>query len=166
MKKYEVRICRCGCVHFIPWKDVEDAVEQNKEFVTICNRCGEAVRYGADDYFDEGNALYCYPLDTGEITKERFDEEFTKIFYSKGVRVPMKTGYFADFYDGDTFYDCQSFNWSSKLYECRTIEEIREFYQKQNSLAKQVNIDRFMNKLDEDKRESLNHYYIQAFQVD
>ena len=80
MKKYEVRICRCGCVHFIPWKYFEDAVEQNKEFVTICNRCGEAVRYGADDYFDEGNALYCYPLDTGEITKSGLIRNLQKFF--------------------------------------------------------------------------------------
>lgn len=165
-RKFEVRICKCGCIHFIPWKDIEDAIDQNKEFVVICNRCGTAVRYGADDYyFDElgdGKALYCYPLDKGEITKERFDTEFTKILYNEGVRVPMRTGQLADFYDGNTFYDTQPHFWSSKLYECKTIEEVRDYYQKMNELAKQVNIDSLMDKLDDDKRECLSHYYIKA----
>lgn len=163
MRKFEVRICKCGCIHFIPWSDIEEAIEQNKEFVMICNRCGTALRYGADDYFDGGKALYCLPLDKGEITKERFEKEFTKILYSEGIRVPMRTGQFADFYDGNTFYDCQPYFWSSKLYECKTIDEAREYYQKQTELATKVNIDWFMGKLDDDQREALSHYYIKAF---
>lgn len=161
-RKFEVRICKCGCIHFIPWKDIDDAIESGKEFLFICNRCGTALRYGADDYFDEGKALYCYPLDEGEITKDRYEKQFTKILYSEGVRVPMKTGQYADFYDGSVFYDCQPCRWSSKLYEYRTIEEVREYYHKQTELAKQVNIDRLMDKLDDDKREALSHYYIKA----
>lgn len=165
-RKFEVRICKCGSVHFIPWQDIEDAIDQNKEFVVICNRCGSAVRYGADDYFDEGKALYCFPLDKGEITKDRFEAEFTKILYSEGVRVPMRTGQLADFYDGNLFYDCQPCFWSSMLYECETIEEARAYYQERIALAKQVNIEWFMDKLDDDKRDALNHYYIKALRGD
>lgn len=162
-RNFEVRICKCGCVHFIPWSDIENAIDNNKEFLFICNRCGTALRYGADDYFDAGKALYCFPLDKGEITKERFEKEFTKILYSEGVRVPMKTGQFADFYDGNTFYDIQPFNWSSKIYECKGIEEIRRYYEKQTELAKKVNIDRFMKSLTDEQKADLSHYYIKAF---
>ena len=163
MKTYEVRICKCGCVHFIPWADVEHAIDENKELVVICNRCGTAVRYGAEDYFDEGKALYCFPLDVGEITLDRFNKEFTKILYSEGKRVPMKTGQLADYYSGEHFYDCQPCFWSSALYEKCTIEEVRSYYERQTKLATQVNIDRFMNSLTPEQKESLSHYYISAF---
>lgn len=166
MKKHEVRTCKCGCVHFVPWSDIETAIDHDKEFVMICNRCGTALRYGAEDYMSEGKALYCFPLAAVEITKERFDAKFTKILYSEGKRVPMKTGQFADFYDGNTFYDCQPHFWSSKLYEYKTIEEIRNYYERQNELAKQVNVERFMNSLTSEEKESLAHYYIKAFRTE
>ena len=47
-RKYDMRICRCGRIHMIENKEIDKALEENKNLLLICGGCGQAILIGAD----------------------------------------------------------------------------------------------------------------------
>ena len=48
MSKYDVRICGCGHIHFVPNEMIDEAIDNNKNVLLICGGCGQATMIGAD----------------------------------------------------------------------------------------------------------------------
>ncbi len=105
MKKYDVRFCSCGRVHFIENKTLEKICdEQDQEILFICGRCGATSRIGLDDYMD-GKAWYSITLNDAKI-----DDGLSRIgliIHSRGEQIRMETGGEAT-YHGDIFIDWET----------------------------------------------------------
>ena len=114
----ELRICKCGCIHILDAKPIEEALEKHKEILLICGNCGTAFRVGTDATAeacaDEGPNLYerIIMRKATIITEDSFADRpaertkpFDKIYHNKGYRVPMMTGQMATRFDGRLFVD-------------------------------------------------------------
>jgi hypothetical protein len=105
MRKYDVRFCNCGRVHFIENEKLEKVCnEQDKEILFICGHCGATTRIGLDDYIDEGKAWYGISVNDFEITDV---SKIGLIVHSRGEQIRMETGGEAT-YHGDTFIDWET----------------------------------------------------------
>ena len=54
MRKYDMRICKCGRIHMIEMDKLDEALHNNKNLLLICAGCGKATNIGADiepDFF-------------------------------------------------------------------------------------------------------------------
>lgn len=116
--KYDIHICSCGRIHFVRMRDVTRALIAGKELAVICGGCGNVRITGADKGYDEYFEKDCFDMyrydlqDKTEITRTQFKagpkgKMLYKILYSKGIRVLMKTGYFANSYSYHQFMDTQ-----------------------------------------------------------
>ena len=169
MKKYEVTFCSCGSIHFIPWEAIEVAIEKDEEVVLICGHCGAACRIGADDYFDDGKAMYklampnSVGITTTMFTNNAPHKNFSRIIYDVGVKVPMMTGGYAKFHSGDVWYDTDNPLTDYKLQELHSYEKIMEYYTDWERRARTVNMTAFKRALNPGQMEALKGYYITAF---
>ena len=109
MKKYDVRFCNCGRVHFIEQEKINNAIEHEKQVLVICNNCGNSFIIGADkgydDYLDqEIYNMYSYGMRDTEIT------DITKIesiIFTAGEQVRMMTGGEATYHE-NCFIDMET----------------------------------------------------------
>lgn len=127
MRNLEMRICKCGRIHFYSTELLNSLLEEDKELVLICSHCGDVTHIGADkepmQFWDEtaGEDEICFNMyswneESGEITEDRFNPEIMKekgkrvigkVLIDKGISVMMRTGYMANGYQNGRFYD----NW-------------------------------------------------------
>lgn len=121
MSKYgDMQICSCGSIHLIPEDKLSSLLGEDKDLLLICANCGNAILIGADkcpnydnpndtDYYMYHKSFTCN--DKEWITKKIFnptipnEKPVGKILYEKGIRVPMMTGNYANFYFSGKFYD-------------------------------------------------------------
>lgn len=109
---FDLRICKCGHLHFIDPELQDKALSENKNLMVICGNCGRAILIGADLMADEYEPdKMAYHMYTGEVsTSQVWDESLftgtetkkavSNIYYSKGIAVYMNTGYKATVFDG------------------------------------------------------------------
>lgn len=175
--KYDVRICRCGHIHFIKMDDITEALRAEKEIVVICACCGAASIIGADKFsdFDEnGEVVDCYDMYSSALRAGiNIDESFfiqsqdshagkfwSSVIYSKGVAVPMMTGMDANHYDCAGFSDMIYPN----LYEIDrtdiTPADVHKFIEEYHRDRCTVNMKRLLQMLDDDQAEGLSHLII------
>ena len=142
MKKYDVRFCDCGRVHFIDEDKLNEAYDSEKSVIHICNNCGRTYMTWLEDYLD------------GKARCGRFveDEEFDNnslnqigwVVSSSGERIIMRTGGEAT-YHGGIFVD----------YESKNDDNLKNF----ERLRREVDIRSTINEInDDDKLEALSHY--------
>lgn len=177
--KYDMRICKCGHIHMIPWEKIDASVKANKNLVLICARCGAGTIIGADiepDEFSDKPDAVCYMMYAGDLSPYKdkiITEEFFKgndkekavaeILYSHGLRVPMKTGNYANNYFNGKFADM----WYPDFYKIQrkdiTVPEIMDFIKTFTEERTTVNMSRFINENPEDMIEEISHYLIKGF---
>ena len=176
--KYNITFCKCGRIHAIENKKIEDALEENKDFLLICANCGAATIIGADitpDWDEPSKNCYMmYSRDLSsykdaEITQDAFKDgpnqkAIKEILYSHGYAVPMMSGNNAtDFFSGGRFSD----RWYPDFYKIQrddiTVKEIMQFIDKFNDDRTTVNMDRFIYNTPDDVLEELSHYSIDGF---
>lgn len=173
-RKYDIRICKCGRIHAIPNEKIEKALEADKNFLLICAACGNATLIGADispDLVDPSKD--CYEMYSGDFSlyedkvintdafkgneKEKAIEE---IFYSHGIKVPMKTGQYATDYFNGIFSD----RWYPDFYKIQrtdiTVNEIMDFIDEYIHDRTTVNMNRFINETPDDILDELSNYLI------
>lgn len=168
-KRYEVVFCPCGTIHFLPWDEITHAVDEGKELVYICSKCGAASKFGGTDYWD-GKALYRTDLPSGTvIDKSDFEDirstghsPFTKIIYSEGYRVLMMTGNYANFFSGGIFYDTDNPLSMYQLQSLKTYDKIIEYYKNWQKKSTQVNMNWLINHIKDDELEYLKGYVIEG----
>lgn len=170
MTKYDVRFCVCGSIHFLPWEIIEDATDKNEEIAFICKRCGRGVRIGADDYFDEGKAMYSIDLPSrlsftvNSFTNNAPLKNYNRVIYDAGVRVPMMTGGFAKFHTGHIWYDTDNPLTSCKIQELGSYDQILNFMKDWEEQSKTVNKNALERELTPEQKEALKGYsYMEAF---
>lgn len=176
-RKYDMRICRCGRIHMIENKEIDKALEENKNLLLICGGCGQAILIGADiePEFDNPDQD-CYMMYSTEfsscddkiITHADFESTETnkgikKIMYSHGFKVPMQTGMYAtDYFEGefsDRWYpDFHKINRSDA-----TGKEVMEFIERYNKDRRTVDMKRFIAETSEEFLNEISCYFIRGF---
>ena len=176
-RKYDMRICKCGKIHMIPEKKIDDALENNKNLLFICASCGEALLIGGDVEIDwDDPSKDCYMMYSGcwsgyedtSLTKRDFEtaenhKGINEIFYSHGIRVPMMTGQNAtDYMSGVGFSD----RWYPDFWKIQrvgiTVPEIMKFIEEYKRDRTTVNMSAFINSVPEDMLEEISHYHIEG----
>lgn len=120
--KYHLYFFSNGRVVFIPEEDIDNAIEQGKELLVICNAWsgGYTIAIGANETYDEyytgvdengnpnkGYEMYSYEVRDEEFTLEEISK-FYKIIVSSGEKIYMETGNQANYYSGGVFIDWDS----------------------------------------------------------
>ena len=149
MKKYDVRFCNCGRVHFIEDEKVWKAIKNSKEVLVVCNNCGNAFVIGADKQIDEeGNDCYMmYSLSMRDTKIDTLDK-IDSIVFTAGEQIRMMTGGEAT-YKGDCFVD-----WDTKK-----PDNISE--QKWDEMRRTVNTQHTINWIkDDDKLKEMSNYAV------
>lgn len=179
-RKYDVRICGCGRIHFVLNKDIDDAIESDRELWLVCGGCGKTTRIGADiehDWLsdDPEKMIYnMYSFEHGahkdyELTVESFaatdnHKGIYKVLRSVGERPVMMTGMHANGFDhfSDYFQD----NWYPDFWKIErsdiTKEEIFQFIEQWKKDHVTVNMRLLLRTLDDDKLEALSCYHIKG----
>ena len=148
MKKYDVRFCNCGRVHFVDQEKINSAIENEKQVLVICNNCGNSFVIGADKQEDEDGEtcymMYSFDMRNTEITDM---SKIDSIIFTAGEQVRMMTGGEATYHDSGIFID-----WETNKPEDLTLEEWEK-------LRKQVNVFSTINWIkDDNKLEQMSHY--------
>lgn len=171
---FDVRICKCGRIHFIQKSLIQEALEKDKDIMLVCGGCGLITMIGADRTFDydfSDEEMYnMYAFDVNEsmlIDRSVFDGDkhrkgIHKIVYSQGKRVMMNTGYFATSYWCGKFLD----NCYPDFHEIErgniTAKEVFDFLEKWRENRQTVRMNMLLNELTDDEAEALSHYYIKG----
>ena len=141
MTKYDVRVFPNGRVAFVDTKDIDAAIENEKEVLLICNAWsgGYAIAIGANKEEDPdfGECYMCYSY---ELKEDTFDEEaikrFHKIIFTQGEKIIMETGHAANRHWGRAFSDTDTsvdsindrhnrYVWDNNLMSAEEIEMAR-----------------------------------------
>lgn len=174
MNKHTVRFCKCGKIHLIPNDKLDKAYKSDKDLLFVCADCGAASIMGADKEADGAYIYYLtYSYDFSDkstsITQDCFSgskskKAISEIYYSHGIKVPMKNGYYATRYFNDMFMDDR---FISNLYEIDRYdvspEEVHEFIEKTKHEMCTVNMVRFIRETPDEALEEISKYYVPAF---
>lgn len=169
-----VNVCSCGRIHLIPNNKITAAIETNRDLVIICAGCGAAILTGADPEPDwEGTGEACYTLytkgysvgGTSSITTNRFTSSYCKsiseIFYSQGVKVPMKTGMYARYFNSCAgFLDTYRPDFSDIKRSDITTEELLAFIHKYEEDSSTVDMERLIIENSKDVIDTLRSHGI------
>ena len=105
MKKYDVRFCSCGRVHFVDEAKINNAIENEKQVLIVCNNCGNSSVIGADiQEDDEGQTCYMMYSSSMRDTEINDMTKIDSIVFTTGEHVRMMTGGEAT-YHGNEFID-------------------------------------------------------------
>lgn len=180
MRKMEMRICGCGRFHFYSNELLQNLLEEEKELVLICSRCGNVIHIGADKepavWHDENAKeddfifnMYSYSQTNETIDAANFDVKkinkesnrtIGKIIIDEGIGVPMETGFCADYRTTEGFYDSSSQFDRMKRYE--TLEELKKDLDDYDEKRKKVRMNVLLRELTDDQAEVLSSYYIKG----
>lgn len=164
-ERKEIRICKCGHIHIFDETKIDNALQQDKEFILICADCGTAYRIGADredgEWMGEPGKTFfnMYTTDlhgTTSITAENFNDAenhkpYSEILYNKGIDVPMMSGMNATNWDGRHFDDTWYPDFLQELYDARTtIDDIRKKHEQWQKDRITVNINWMIRGLNND----------------
>lgn len=174
-RKYDIRICSCGRIHFVLNSEIDAALEADKELWLVCGGCGKTTRIGAeiehDWTSDDPNKMiynmYTMNDESYELTADRFNgndkhKGIYKVIHSVGERPVMMTGMHATHYfaPAGRFED----SWYPDFWKIQrsdiTKEEILQFIKEWEKDRVTVNMHQLLRMLDEEKLEALSAYMI------
>jgi len=104
MKKFDIRFCKCGRIHHMPSDELDWLAKDTKHraIIRICANCGMAEVVFLSETFNN-------KFDVNVCDLERYpikEWNNTKIYYSRGIRVYMKSGKEADTEQSGYFANC------------------------------------------------------------
>lgn len=171
MKNYDVRFCKCGHIHFIEQKEIDEAIEANEDLYLGCGSCGTISRIGADEFFDDCSGkkiynMYNYDIQSEDnvvVTSDTFTakegKKIHKIIWSKGKAVPMMSNMNATVFD---LYTCKFEDtwYPDFVYHIdeMTLEQLKEQFEKWKTDRKTINSIAFARSLTEDEARALCSY--------
>ena len=112
MLKYIMWFCDCGRIHPLSEDDVKwlgDGVSPySRSIIKVCTNCARPYKYfleddpwgGDDDFYINESGTVDSVIDTSVDKLKDF-----KVIFSKGIKVPMATGGYANGHTSDTFID-------------------------------------------------------------
>ena len=105
MKHYEVWFCGCGRIHIMPHSEFDWMKEdyKNRSIIRICGNCGAAFKTFLTESFEEG-----FDVNSVDLRDDKVNEvKNSKLYYSKGIKVYMKSGKEADTEQSGYFANCE-----------------------------------------------------------
>ena len=176
MSKFDVRICKCGRIHFIDNKLIDEALEQDKNLMVICGGCGSVQLIGADRFTDWTDPdktifnMYTFNVqdeqqiwDASLFTESDKKKATSKILYDAGVQVMMQSGYFArSFENGIGRFQDMWYPDFWKIPANATAEEYKEFIEKWQKDSVTVNMPFLLRTLTEEQAQALSGYIIEG----
>lgn len=175
MRKFDVRICSCGRIHFVLNSEIESALELNKEVWLVCGGCGKTYRIGADierDWCDPERInymMYTVEAENYELTADMFESTdkhkgIFKLIHSSGKRPIMRTGMHATHF----VHGCGRFedSWYPDFWKIErtdiTVPEIFQFIEQWRKDRVTVNMNALLNDLTDEEAECLSGYIIEG----
>jgi len=148
MKKYDVRFCSCGRVHFIDQEKINSAIKNEKEVLVVCNHCGSSYVVGASKECDEdGEECYMMYSQSMQDTEVNDMIKIDSIVFTTGEQIRMMTGGEATDHGGYGFID-----WETEKSKNISSEEWEK-------MRKTVNVEHTINWIkDDNKLEQMSHY--------
>lgn len=168
MSKYDVRFCKCGTIHFLEMKTLDDWCTDGKhstgkEIVHVCLNCGASIIRGLEDY-EDGFAFYSRDV---QETIVGFDSNKYLVILSKGVKLYMKSGNRPTGNRGNCFIDEEALLreiGTSNLHEIKEINHAGEGkYNLRNIDSLNVNMDLLLRDLTPEQAKSISGFYIKSF---
>jgi len=174
--KFDVRICKCGRIHFIDNNLIDEALEQDKNLMLVCGGCGSIQLIGADretDWVDTGKTvfnMYTFNIqeeqqiwDASLFTGSDKKKPVSKILYDAGVQVMMQSGYFArSFENGVGRFQDMWYPDFWKIPANATAQEYKEFIEQWQKDSVTVNMPFLLRTLTEEQAQALSGYIIEG----
>jgi len=176
----ELRICSCGCIHFIDSDVIENAITNEKNVLFICGQCGRATVIGADKYAnpymkDENDSPVMYDMYSYEASKnfaidctafEKQGNDFHKpiyqILYDKGHVVFMETGYRATNYSSCSGFSDTSYPDFLYRLSFESAEQLRTLRDEYDSKRTSVRMNSLIRDLSDEENELLSKSYVKG----
>ena len=178
----QVRVCKCGCIHFLDMDIIQNAIEHDKNTLFICGNCGKAIIIGADrvpNYYAESEDdpkecfdMYSYNadrhqrmfmLDANSFSEFGNHKPIDKVIYDNGYIVIMETGYRADYFNYNTgFEDMKYPDFSYHLSKRATAKEIMSMIEDYHRKRKKVNMNILIRDLTDEENEILSRAMIKG----
>ena len=100
--KYEASTCSCGRIHITSMENLDWMQEDyfHRTIFYVCTNCGVSSMLWLEPY-EEGfsiNSIDINPDDFKPVQYPSSDEHQCRVFFSKGIPVPMMNGKYADMY--------------------------------------------------------------------
>ena len=176
-KGLDMVICSCGRIHFYSNSLLEKIIEDEKELVIVCSRCGDAIHIGANKETNvliesEDDPKFVYSMyqhvEKNEvITKESFNKRLNdgkgkatigQVIIDEGTGVPMETGFYASYRTSEGFADYNSQFEVTKPYD--SAEAIIADMKAYDERRHKVNMNRLISLLDDEQCDVLSKYCI------
>ena len=177
MKKYDVRFCSCGTLHFLDNETsksvffTSDNVLAEKEIIQVCLHCGITLISGLSeyDYDDEtGRPTYSHYSRCVNESIDNPDPSKYYVILSKGVRLMMQSGGYADSDRGDVYVDEEGLVRQLGHSDLTQVQELRysrsdSFHKLHDVRAINVNMAQLFKDITPEQAESLCGYYHRSF---
>lgn len=174
MNKFDVRICKCGRIHFIDNSLIDEALEQDKALMLVCGGCGDVTLIGADrsaDWDDPSKTIFNMftfhvqedqaVWDASLFTGVSGMRPVSKILYDAGTKVLMNSGYFADSFEhGNGHFQDMWYPDFWKIPTNATAEEYKEFIENWKKDSSTVNMNYLLSTLTDEQAQALSSYLI------
>jgi len=148
MKKYDVRFCSCGRVHFIDEMKIDNAIKNGKQVLVVCNNCGNSFIIEADVREDEDGQI-CYMMYSHDMRNTEISDmsKIDIIVFTAGEYVRMMTGGEATYHGSNVFID-----WDTEKPKDISNDEWEQ-------MRRTVNTQHTINWIEDDnKLEQMSHY--------
>ena len=126
--KYDVWFCKCGRIHLMNNDKYDWLAEdfKNRKIIRVCQNCGTTRQTWLDEYFmdDEDDSRPSFTV-CGSVFKECefIEDNNIQFIFSKGIRVPLLNGAFAERYAVGLWYDD---NDRCEVWTDRFIQQIKK----------------------------------------
>lgn len=154
-------ICKCGRIHIISHDVIKAALEQKKEILYICGKCGNTYIVGGYESTDLNTGDVTYTMHANDFRGKTITPEISKgiyqIIHERGYAVPMLTGMYATNYFNGVFSD-QWYPYFDKVmsHYGGDKDDIINFINRYRRLHTTVDMDRFIRETPEKVLEQLS----------
>lgn len=177
MKKYLIAICNCGRIHMIEMPEMKEMIRANKYAILICSGCGRAAKIHGAFYkistmqprmnqlyinIDKFNRYNFTDITLSPSIQKDDDTCLSKIIYSPGIKVPMKTGHYATSYSDGVFSD-GDFSLSQIRRDDITVEKIKKIIDKYEQDKTVVDMVNFIHDNPDDVLDEISRLDISSF---
>jgi len=104
--RYDIIFCTCGKIHAINYEHFDWMIEdsENRSLINVDTNCGITIEYFLNEHIED-DGTKGYDLCSKAITDETkiIDGVTTRVILSKGFRIPLMSGGYADCLMGNKF---------------------------------------------------------------
>ena len=186
--KYYMTVCKCGRIHMFDCNKVMTSIFDDKDILLVCKNCCTRTLIGASKKFNDVDKKFVYGVYTydeedishnlDEITKDTFDtitcsstntdtityqKGISEIIFSDGIKVPMKTGNYADEFVCGYFFDNTGLSFYEVMKDSMSTKDMIEREEEWKTNSGTVDMERFIKETPEPYLTEISQSGIPAF---